>query len=174
MLSDGRAVSGSIDHSVRVWNTSTGECVCVMTGHTHWITSLVALSDGRVVSGSNDSTLRLWDASTGKCVRQLEGHDDMVTSVAVLSDGRVVSGSMDNKALVWDLLTGESVPIPRLLDYVFCLTSVKAAFKSLGLPHVSMSCKLPMKSGLGNAGLAVGTDSGEMHFFTLLVSMDKL
>ena len=33
VLPDGRVVSGSGDHTLRVWNTSTGVCEIILEGH---------------------------------------------------------------------------------------------------------------------------------------------
>ena len=168
VLSDGRVASGSNDTTIRVWDVSTGDCARVLKGHTKFVSCVAALSDGRVVSGSNDTTLRVWDLSTEERPRVLEGHTGWVTSVTVQSDGRVVSGSKDNTYCVWNLLTGGFVVTNvRLLD--LCPLSILPALKSFGLPHVSACCEIPKSSRL-----AVGMKTGEMCFFTLLVSMQEL
>ena len=107
VLPDGRCVSGSFDHTLRVWDCNTGECLRTLEGHSDSVNCVAVLLDGRCVSGSWDKTLRVWDSNTGECLRTMEGHSDSVTSVAVLPDGRCVSGSGDNTLRVWDCNTGE-------------------------------------------------------------------
>ncbi|THU75876.1 WD40 repeat-like protein, partial [Dendrothele bispora CBS 962.96] len=61
---DGRYVaSGSQDHTVRIWDTQTGEQVGQpLQGHTAQVTSVAYSPDGRcVASGSRDCTVRIWD-----------------------------------------------------------------------------------------------------------------
>jgi WD40 repeat protein len=109
------AVSGSHDHTLRVWNLNTGACLRVLEGHSDAVSSVAVCADGRrAISGSWDTTLRVWNLDTGECLRVLRGHSNYVSSVAVSADDRrVVSGSWDNTVRAWDLNTGTSL---RVLD----------------------------------------------------------
>ena len=106
-----RAVSGSWDNTVRVWDLATGEALRVLAGHTLPVAAVAVTPDGaRAVSGSLDRTVRVWDPATGETLRTLEGHTDWVRAVAVTPDGtRAVSGSADHTVRVWDLATGETL-----------------------------------------------------------------
>ncbi len=110
VLADGRrALSGSDDNTLRLWDLATGETLRTLEGHSDWVSAVAVLADGsRVVSGSWDDTLRLWDLATGETLRVFKGHTSRVSAVAVLADGRrAVSGSDDNTLRLWDLATGE-------------------------------------------------------------------
>ncbi|MBM3495619.1 MAG: WD40 repeat domain-containing protein, partial [Armatimonadetes bacterium] len=112
LTADGkRAVSGSDDNTLRVWDLETGKTLRTLEGHTGWVMSVALTADGkRAVSGSDDKTLRVWDMETGKSLRTLEGHTGPVMSVALTADGkRAVSGSGDKTLRVWDLETGKSL-----------------------------------------------------------------
>jgi hypothetical protein len=76
LLSDGRAaVSGSYDHTVRVWDLASGRCTAVLQGHTGGVSGVALSLDGRVaVSGSGDRTVRVWDLASGRCTAVLQGH----------------------------------------------------------------------------------------------------
>ncbi len=106
-----RAVSGSHDATVRVWDLESGECVRTLEGHSEIVYSVSVTPDGlRAISGSRDATVRVWDLESGECVRTLEGHSGSVISVSVTPDGlRAVSGSEDKTVRVWDLESGECV-----------------------------------------------------------------
>jgi WD40 repeat protein len=54
-------VSGSRDNTLKVWDTSTGQCIRTLTRHTGCVYALVLLPNGQVVSGSSDDTLKVWD-----------------------------------------------------------------------------------------------------------------
>ena len=57
-----RALSGSDDKTVRLWDVETGRCLRVLEGHTDWCRSVAWSADRRrALSGSADQTVRLWD-----------------------------------------------------------------------------------------------------------------
>jgi hypothetical protein len=107
---DHYVVSGSADHTLRVWDLATGETKTTLQGHTSRVSAVVVTPDGRhVVSRSWDNTLRVWDLATGQTKTTLQGHTSRVWAVAVTPDGRhVVSGSADHTLRVWDLATGQT------------------------------------------------------------------
>ena len=121
-------VSGSCDHTVRIWDAAgregEGGCLRVLKGHSDGVTSVAILNDAKnslcksglcVVSCSYDKTVRIWDATgvEGKdgCLRVFQGHSQYVNSVAILNDPKkqlcesglcVVSGSDDKRVRIWD------------------------------------------------------------------------
>jgi WD40 repeat protein len=108
-----RAVSGSADQTVQVWDLETGSCLRVLKGHAGAVNSVSVTADGScAVSGSgtkpgDDNTVRVWGLEEGVCLRVLEGHTDAVFAVCVTPDGRyAVSGSWDRTLRVWDLKMG--------------------------------------------------------------------
>ncbi len=104
LSADGQTlVSGSSDHTIKVWNVSTGQEVRTLTGHTGPVWSIALSADGQtLVSGSDDKTIKVWNMSTGQEVRTLTGHTGYVWSVALSADGQtLVSGSNDKTIKVW-------------------------------------------------------------------------
>ena len=56
--------SGSMDNTVRIWNTETGALAYTLDGHTLSVFSLAVSSDGYVLfSGSADNTVRTWNVA---------------------------------------------------------------------------------------------------------------
>ena len=116
-----RAVSASNDHTLKVWELSSGRELRTLSGHSDWITTIAATPNGqRAVSGSQDRTLKVWDLASGCEQRTLSGHKGPVTAVAVTPDGQcAVSASVDGTYKVWDLSSGGScVPSPSAV--VWC------------------------------------------------------
>ncbi|KAJ6575629.1 WD40 repeat-like protein [Mycena vulgaris] len=110
--SDGsRAISGSRDKTIRIWNVSTGKQLQQLDGHNDSVNSVTFSSDGsRAISGSHDKTIRIWDVSTGKQLQQLDGHDGWVNSITFSLDGsRAISGSRDKTIRIWDVSTGKQL-----------------------------------------------------------------
>ena len=109
VMPDGRrAVSGSGDKTLRVWDLETGACLRPLEGHGDRVLCVSVTPDGRrAVSGSGDKTLRVWDLESGQCLRTLTGHSDWVWAANVTADGRcAVSGSKDDTLRVWNLDSG--------------------------------------------------------------------
>lgn len=67
-------VSGSYDHTVRVWKISTGECKWRLQGHTAKVYSVVYdVEKDRCFSGSMDHCVKVWDLTRGTNLFTLEG-----------------------------------------------------------------------------------------------------
>jgi WD40 repeat protein len=105
-----RIVSGSPDHTVRLWDAKTGLPIGQPLHHDDTVTTVAFSPDGtRIASGSADKTVRLWDTKTGQPIGQPLHHDDAVTTVAFSPDGtRIASGSHDKTARLWNAQTGQS------------------------------------------------------------------
>ncbi|HVK68573.1 MAG TPA: protein kinase [Polyangium sp.] len=100
-----RIVTGSHDHTARVWNADgTGEPL-VLRGHEDIVHFAAWSPDGKhIVTASADKTVRVWNADgTGEPL-VLRGHEGKVDSAAWSPDGkRIVSGSYDKTARVWNV-----------------------------------------------------------------------
>ncbi|MGB8298271.1 MAG: WD40 repeat domain-containing protein, partial [Polyangia bacterium] len=146
-----RAVTGSADKTLRVWDLDTGACLRTLKGHTWSVNSVALHADGRrAVTGSDDDTVRVWDLDTGACLRTLQGHTGWVKSVVLHADGRrAVTGSADKTLRVWDLDTG------ACLGTWFGADTFRGVDLGKPLTH-------------GRACIASGCDDGSVHFFELM------
>ena len=112
MTPDGlRAVLGSPDGTLRLWDLESGQRLRTLEGHTREVSAVAVTPDGRrAVSASEDQTLRLWDLGSGQTLRTLEGHTNWVSAVVVTLDGhRAVSASYDETLRLWDLESGQTL-----------------------------------------------------------------
>lgn len=119
---DTKVISGSSDHTVKVWNLNTGAEVLTLRGHTSPVNAVAVTPDGtRVISGASDNTVRVWNLATGTEIQRFDGHNHPVVAVAVTPDGKkVVSASIANynSMKAWDLDTGEELTIKGHRDFV--------------------------------------------------------
>lgn len=93
-------LSGGLDASLKLWDTSNGNVVRNQWGHLEGIWSVVTDSL-RMVTGANDSLVKTWDPRSGKCTGTFAGHTGPVTSVAV-SDALMASGSEDGEVRLYN------------------------------------------------------------------------
>jgi len=100
-------VSGSYDHSVKVWRISTGEILHTLRGHSQKVYSVVLdHRRNRCISGSMDNMVKVWSLETGQAIFNLEGHTQLV-GLLDLSHDRLVSAAADATLRIWDPETGQ-------------------------------------------------------------------
>jgi WD40 repeat protein len=108
LSSDGKTlISGSADHTIKIWHLESGQVLQTLSGHTDTVRSLTLTSNGKtLISGSGDRTLKIWNLQTHQVIQTLE-QTSPIWSVSVSQDGKtLVSGSEDGTLNVWDLPTG--------------------------------------------------------------------
>ena len=67
--------SGSVDHTIRLWDAVTGAHKQTLTGHRGSVASIAYSPDGNTIaSASWNSPVHLWDAVTGAHKQTLTGH----------------------------------------------------------------------------------------------------
>jgi WD40 repeat protein len=111
---DGKQIlSGSGDHTVKLWDAASGREMRTFSGHSSWVNSVAFSHDGtRVLSGSDDKTVKLWDATSGREIRTFSGHSDCINSVAFSPDSKqILSGSGDETVKMWDATSGREIRI---------------------------------------------------------------
>jgi WD40 repeat protein len=116
-----RALTGSYDETIKLWDVSSGQLLKTFAGHSSHIASVAFSPDGKFfISGDGNGSLKLWAIQEGAPRLTCPAHDLGVSAVAFSPDGHsVLSGGNDNKLKLWDLTSckpvktfiGHSLPI---------------------------------------------------------------
>jgi WD40 repeat protein len=109
-----------------LWDTSSGQELLTLLGHSAPIRSLAFSADGQTLaSGSEDGTVKLWDVDSGQELLTLSGHANTVTGLAFASDGQsLISASDDWTVREWDL--DSEAATTRLPSYIEVVESYPA------------------------------------------------
>jgi F-box and WD-40 domain protein CDC4 len=83
LLSKGRIISASDDHSIHVYSPVSGLLLHSLSGHEGGVWALAVTKD-TLVSGSTDRTVRIWDLSNGRCTHVFGGHTSTVRCLTIV------------------------------------------------------------------------------------------
>lgn len=130
--------SASIDKTIRIWDSSSGNCTRILEGHSEAVREVSVSRDCKLaVTCSDDKTVRIWDVGTGKCRRILVGHSTAVSGVAISPNGEsVVSCASDGTIRIWDAKEGNCLKV--LDSHVNSVQKVAISFDSLLLVSASL------------------------------------
>lgn len=103
---DLRLLTCGSDHTVRLWDTTTGQCNCVFRKHKDQVMACVWMPHGRTFfSGSNDKQIIEWDVATGESIATYDP-GTRVMDLALSTDGsKLVCCGADKNIHVFDTST---------------------------------------------------------------------
>lgn len=101
----GRLVTGSQDHTLRVFRLEDSCCLFTLQGHSGAITAVYIDQTMVLASGGQDGAICLWDVLTGSRVSHMFAHRGDVTSLTC-STSCVISSGLDDLICIWDRSTG--------------------------------------------------------------------
>uniref|UniRef100_A0A1A7X877 Sterol regulatory element-binding protein cleavage-activating protein n=1 Tax=Iconisemion striatum TaxID=60296 RepID=A0A1A7X877_9TELE len=124
----GRVVTGSQDHTVRVYRLEDSCCLFTLQGHSGGITAIYIDQTMVLASGGQDGAICLWDVLTGSRVSHVYGHRGDVTSL-VCTNSCVISSGLDDLICIWDRSTG--IKLYSIQQEVGCGASLGVISESL-------------------------------------------
>ncbi len=110
--SDGKMlVSGSLDHTVQLWNVKKRRRLATLKGHEGWVTAVAFSKDGNTIaSGDTNKKIKLWDVNTKRERATLTGHRNTISTLTFSPDGTTLaSGSYDGTIRFWNANTGREI-----------------------------------------------------------------
>ncbi|KAJ7322610.1 hypothetical protein JRQ81_018897 [Phrynocephalus forsythii] len=151
----GRLVTGSQDHTLRVYRLEDSCCLFTLQGHSGAITAVYMDQTMVLASGGQDGAICLWDVLTGSRVSHMYAHRGDVTSLTCTTSC-VISSGLDDVISIWDRSSGikhysiQQSPAGRCHSQVL-------AFSLLGVekwtcpmqPHIKMMADMGCGTSLG-------------------------
>ena len=105
MTSDNRyIISGSLDKTIKIWDTQANVLINTLSGHTSSIMKVAISPDNKyIASGSRDKTVKLWDFE--KEIFTYPGQSYSADYVGFSPDGKYIfsSGANDRDTNIWDI-----------------------------------------------------------------------
>lgn len=96
-----RAISGSSDATVRVWDLQRGVEERVLHGHADWVRAVAVSRDGRLgASTGDDQTIRVWDLDSGAALERIDVPGDWLRAIAFAADGTEIVAAGDGRSVV--------------------------------------------------------------------------
>jgi WD40 repeat protein len=111
---DGKnVVTGSGDHSVRVWDAATGKEIKSFggaAGHQNLVLGVSVSPDGSLIaSGASDNTAKIWDFPSSTPLRDIAKSDGS-RILAVSPDGtKIAGGDKDGHVKIWNAADGKEL-----------------------------------------------------------------
>jgi len=118
-------LSGSYDHSIRMYDTRMKECVSTVD-HGAPVEDVLYLPSSQMFVSCGSTDVKVWETRAGgRLLAKLTQHHKTVTSLCLANDGEsLMSASLDRHVKVYDL---SSFQVVHTLDYPSAILSVRAA-----------------------------------------------
>ena len=103
-----RLVTGSEDHTARIWDAATGKNLLTLHGQSDSFTTVIWSPDGhKLATASHENAAKVWDATTGKELVTLRGHTGTVMTIVWDLEGKkLATGALDGVVYVWNATSG--------------------------------------------------------------------
>ncbi|VUC25668.1 unnamed protein product [Clonostachys rosea] len=99
---DSMLFSASEDGTVRIWNTTSGECVQVLEGHPENTSILTFSPDGSLLrAGGGHGQVRIWDWKNGKLKAERQSEARHTLLYVNTNDGNLLTGGIDGTIKTW-------------------------------------------------------------------------
>lgn len=104
VLSDCLLASYSLDNTIKIWNSISGDLIHTLTGHTNAVDHLVVLNqNGHLASYSFDNTIKIWCIKTGNLKQSFSRTTHTDDHLVILNNGLLAISSPDNTIKIYNL-----------------------------------------------------------------------
>jgi WD40 repeat protein len=101
----GSFVTGSADHSVRLFSSESGKEIRSFAGHERPVGKVAIGPDGEtLVSSDWRGTVKFWSVKTGELIEEVAAHRSACFGLAFSPDGKqLATSSLDRTVKIWDV-----------------------------------------------------------------------
>ena len=98
--------SGADDKEVKLWETSSGSRLRVLTGFQDWVGGVAFSPKDELLAVGSFQTITLWDTQSWKILHTLKGHTGYLWHLSFSTDSKLLaSTSVDQTIALWDIQT---------------------------------------------------------------------
>ncbi|CAH2053584.1 unnamed protein product, partial [Thlaspi arvense] len=106
-------ITGSDDHTAKVWDYQTKSCVQTLEGHTHNVSAVCFHPELPIIlTGSEDGTVRIWHATTYRLENTLNYGLERVWAIGYIKSSRRVVIGYDEGTIMVKL--GREIPVASM------------------------------------------------------------
>jgi WD40 repeat protein len=93
--------SKSVENSIRLFNSDTGELFLRLIGHTADVLTLERIEEKHLASGSCDGTIKIWNWMSGQLIKNITSHTNCVNNlISVTNSSLLFSGSTNGSGTI--------------------------------------------------------------------------
>jgi len=98
-------LAGMVDGSIRLWDTSSGDLLMNLYGHSDWVLDVnYSPGEDTMLSAAADGSVIVWNTANGELIRHLQGHNRAVlSSVYSPSGGEVFTLDSGAGLRLWQI-----------------------------------------------------------------------
>ncbi len=120
--------SSSMNRTVALWNTRTGQREAVLRGHTAQVTGVAYSPDGRTIASSDgNGVVILWDARHAGRHRALPSRNVPIETLTFAPSGELLATAQDDgRVSIWNPATGRllrTLPVGSQIVYAVAFSS---------------------------------------------------
>lgn len=129
ITNQGMLVSASLDHTICIWDTSSGELIRSISCD-HYINDMIWWQNNDYLiegGGGSEHSINIIKYDTGIVEASLKGHTKMVGHLVMVGPSTLLSTSSDNTCRLWDLNTRKCIQVYHLAEecVIYAITLIR-------------------------------------------------
>lgn len=89
-------ISSSRDKTIKLWNTTTWNCIKTLSGHKSHINSIFVSPDNKLLSSTDTQHIHIWDIQTGECLKTITDNE-INDCPAIIIENMIIYGTITQK-----------------------------------------------------------------------------